>query len=377
MYKNLPNPSLASAENEIYLSGERYLDFTDASPQKMNTSWIDNLLSNSSLDTILAQDTKTLIENIKTYFKNALGTNDVQLTYTAAFAFSYILNTLLSEKQNEIIMLEPEFQVFSNLTKLYRGKPIYVKRNIDNSINLDELKKAYTPRTAGVIIISPDNPTGKVYPQEAMEQVAEFCIQKDIALIMDQCFIKHPIFVDKIPLLADLKNIAQLKYLLISDTGKTLGLKGIKIGALASSHHYAEAVKTVLRLHFFQYNQASLYILSEILTNKQFQNYVDDFNSLLKNNYEYLSLNLHPSLTVIKPEGGTVCLLDISKTGKKDVEFNSLLKERHKLATIPYSFFYNSGTRDINYSYLRFTLARPQERVKEAVDKINLLASSL
>ena len=52
----------------------------------------------------------------------------------------------------------------------------------------DELRRAFTPRTKAIILNSPNNPTGKVFTREELEQIAGLCREFDALAITDEIY---------------------------------------------------------------------------------------------------------------------------------------------------------------------------------------------
>src|SRR5690625_3107869 len=57
-------------------------------------------------------------------------------------------------------------------------------------VDPDDVLKAITPRTKVILINSPSNPTGAVYPQEVLEKIAEIAIEHDLLLVSDEIYEK-------------------------------------------------------------------------------------------------------------------------------------------------------------------------------------------
>lgn len=57
-----------------------------------------------------------------------------------------------------------------------------------NSLNLDELKAAFTSKTKVIIINTPNNPLGKVYTKEELQTIADLCIKNNTICIADEVY---------------------------------------------------------------------------------------------------------------------------------------------------------------------------------------------
>lgn len=110
--------------------------------------------------------------NRKTYGLS-LSTDHIYMTCGAAASLSIVLRALICEEQDEIILLAPYFPEYKVFVENAGGKAVVVKANKqDFQIDLSALKNAITGKTAGIIVNSPNNPSGMVYSKETLQQLA-------------------------------------------------------------------------------------------------------------------------------------------------------------------------------------------------------------
>ena len=65
-----------------------------------------------------------------------------------------------------MIVFDPYFVMYPHLVTLAGGTTVYVDTYPDFGIDVDRLRFALTPRTKAILLNSPANPTGRVYPRE-------------------------------------------------------------------------------------------------------------------------------------------------------------------------------------------------------------------
>ena len=87
-----------------------------------------------------------------------------------------IANAVLSmiNPGDEVLVPSPFWVSYIEIIKLAEGKPVIVEAGIENDFKVtpSQLKKAITPRTKLMIFSSPCNPTGSVYSQSELEEIA-------------------------------------------------------------------------------------------------------------------------------------------------------------------------------------------------------------
>ena len=100
------------------------------------------------------------------------------------------LNTLfhtMLDPGDEIILTDPCFASHIQQIKLFMGIPIYWPLDKDNDWNLDvdHLPELITAKTQAIVIVSPSNPTGKIFCKEDLIRVGEIAKQHNILIIID------------------------------------------------------------------------------------------------------------------------------------------------------------------------------------------------
>src|SRR5207237_2890670 len=72
---------------------------------------------------------------------------------------------------DEVVVLDPYFVMYPHLVTLAGGTTVYVDTYPDFGLAVDRVWAALTPRTKAVLVNSPNNPTGRVYPREALRDL--------------------------------------------------------------------------------------------------------------------------------------------------------------------------------------------------------------
>ena len=90
---------------------------------------------------------------------------------------------------DEIVVFEPFYENYGPDAILSGAVPRYVTlHEPDWSIDPDELRAAFGPRTRGIVVNSPHNPTGKVFTREELELIAELCQANDAVAFTDEIY---------------------------------------------------------------------------------------------------------------------------------------------------------------------------------------------
>ncbi len=94
----------------------------------------------------------------------------------------------LVQPQAEVIVLLPAWVSYSEQIKLAGGKPVIVQTTADFQIDVTAIAKAITSKTIGLIMNYPNNPTGAIYPNSTLKQVAELAQRHQLWVISDEVY---------------------------------------------------------------------------------------------------------------------------------------------------------------------------------------------
>jgi aspartate aminotransferase len=163
-----------------------------------------------------------------------LSADHIVMVCGAAGGLNITLKTLLDPGE-EVIVFSPFFVEYLFYSENHGGKTVIVPTNDDFSLNFNALRDALSPKTKAVIINSPNNPTGVVYPRKVLEELAsvlkKYSTEKNnpIYLISDDPYKK--IVFDGV----ETPNILELydHSIYITSHSKDLAIPGERIGYVA------------------------------------------------------------------------------------------------------------------------------------------------
>jgi alanine-synthesizing transaminase len=116
---------------------------------------------------------------------------DVFVTSGASESVDICLTSLLNPGDN-ILTPCPDYPLYSAvLSKLGIGlNPYYLNEEDGWQPELDDIKRKITPRTRGIVLINPNNPTGSVCSQAMLEQIAEVAREHNLVIFSDEIYDK-------------------------------------------------------------------------------------------------------------------------------------------------------------------------------------------
>ncbi len=111
----------------------------------------------------------------------------VVVTAGANLAF-YDALLSIADPGDEIILLVPYFFNHEMAVCMLNCRPVLVPLDADYQIDLDAIEAAITERTRAVVTVSPNNPSGAVYPRDVLTAVNELCRRRGIYHISDEAY---------------------------------------------------------------------------------------------------------------------------------------------------------------------------------------------
>ena len=186
---------------------------------------------------------KAVADSINARFSAGVTPDLIYMTCGAAASLTVTLNALC-EEGDEFILLAPYFPEYAVFVSAAGGTPVVVPFDEKTfAPDLTALEKAVTPHTKGIIVNSPNNPSGTVYTRETIERIAAILREKSaengthIVLIADEPY-RELVYDDiEVPYLMNVYPDTVVCY----SWSKSLSMPGERIGYIAVSPRLYEA----------------------------------------------------------------------------------------------------------------------------------------
>jgi alanine-synthesizing transaminase len=96
----------------------------------------------------------------------------------------------LLDSGDEILIPAPDYPLWTASVTLAGGKAVHYicDEKSDWMPDIEDMKKKVTPRTKGIVVINPNNPTGALYPKEILEQIVQIARENDLILFADEIY---------------------------------------------------------------------------------------------------------------------------------------------------------------------------------------------
>lgn len=150
------------------------------------------------------------------------------------------------ESGDEVIIPAPYWVTFPEQVRLAGATPVFLPtEKHDFQIDLGELAAMITPRTRGIILNTPHNPTGVVYGADVLRGIARLAIQHDLTVIFDECYdelVYAPAtHLNIVKLVPEMK----VRTVLIGSFSKTYCMAGWRAGFVAAPQLMIKAISNL------------------------------------------------------------------------------------------------------------------------------------
>jgi alanine-synthesizing transaminase len=117
--------------------------------------------------------------------------DDVYLGNGASELITMATNALL-DNGDELLLPMPDYPLWTAATSLSGGKPVHYRCDEDNGWmpNLDDIRAKITPRTKGIVVINPNNPTGVLYSDDLLKQIVLIAREHGLVILADEVYDK-------------------------------------------------------------------------------------------------------------------------------------------------------------------------------------------
>ncbi|MEA5082832.1 MAG: pyridoxal phosphate-dependent aminotransferase [Lachnospiraceae bacterium] len=277
---------------------------------------------------------------------------------------------------DEAIIFTPAFFNYENLILMAGATVVDIPLKGENGFQIDpdELRRNITSKTKMIIINNPCNPTGVVFSNEVLTEVAKIAVENNLIVFSDEIYSKIIYGEDKFRSMASFPGMRE-RTIIGNGFSKLYSMTGWRVGyllfdkrmmaSLLKVHHYCVTCTPT----FIQKGLADAMNLPEVKADGQ--KMVDTYSRRRDLVCKYL--DMVPEFKYAQPRGAFYVFVDVSETGIDGDEFAERLREERFVATIP-----GSGLGGENFkNYIRISFVTDEKNVEKGMQEILGLVSEL
>jgi aspartate/methionine/tyrosine aminotransferase len=218
-------------------AGAAVVDLTESNPTRAGFSYPDDLLAPLADARALDYEPQPLglwaaRAAVAADFRRrgiVVSADRVALTASTSEAYA-LLFKLLCDAGDQVLVPHPSYPLFEHLTRLesVAAVPYALEYHGSWRIDFDSLRRAITPRTRAILIVSPNNPTGSILHKDDLAQLVEIAAPANLPLIGDEVFADYRL--DPAPQATHVLADAGVLACSLGGLSKSAGLPQVKLG---------------------------------------------------------------------------------------------------------------------------------------------------
>ena len=285
----------------------------------------------------------------------SISADDVLITNGVSEGLDMVISSIV-EEGDEVLLPGPYYPPYASYVRLHGGIPVEFSVDLNNSTpDIDDIKSKITSKTVAICLISPNNPTGVVFNENALKKLVDIANEHNIYIICDEIY-DQIIFDDKFVGIG--KVAGDSPVIILNGFSKVHLMSGWRIGYIAFNRspqleELREHLPKLARVRIATSLPVQYAALESL---RGSQNYINDFVSEMKKHRDLVvkRLNEMPGLSCPNPKGAFYAFpkIEDNRFGN-DKEFVTKLLESKGVLTVHGSGFGEQyGTGHFRLVYL-------------------------
>ncbi len=282
---------------------------------------------------------------------------------------------------DEVIFSAPYWVSYKEMVLIQDGVPVIIQTTEENGFKFTakELEEAITDKTKAIILNTPSNPTGMVYSEKELREIAEVIKKHDLYVISDEIYEKlvydfeTPISIAAID--EDMKN----RTIIVNGVSKTFAMTGWRIGYTAANAEITKIMANVQSHYTSNPNSIAQAATVAALTGPM--DSVETMKKAFKERRDHMveRMNKIDGVSALMPEGAFYVMMNLSRLKGKSIDgkvietsddFANLFLEKKMVAVVPCSGFGNDD-------FVRWSYATSMENIDKGLDRLTEFVNEL
>ena len=286
----------------------------------------------------------------------------------------FVAFSALCDPGDEVICPAPYWTTYPEAITLAGGVPVIVDTDESTGfrVTVEQLEAARTPRTKAILFVSPDNPSGSVYPAEEIKAIGEWALAHGVWVLTDEIY-EHLTYGDhtfaSMPaLVPELMN----QCIIVNGVAKTYAMTGWRVGWMIGPKDMIDAA-----INFQSHTTSNV---SNVAQQAALAAVSGDLSAVYEMREAFARrgalmhkmLTAIPGITCLEPQGAFYCYPNFSAYLGKEIhgvtptttmELADLILDKARVALVPGEAFGTPG-------YMRLSFALGDEDLVEGVQRI-------
>lgn len=275
---------------------------------------------------------------------------------------------------DEVIVTDPTYLSYPESIKVCEAKvvtlPVYVEEGFQPDVN--KLKDLITEKTKAIVLLSPDNPTGRIIEKSRVQAIVDLASDHDFWVISDEIY-KHIIYEGEHVWVSTLPN-AWDHTVTVCSFSKTASIPGLRLGYAYGPADVVNAMEKLKQYTSLCPNALSQLAMTKFLSGDVKERYLHEAviptykrrrDAMGKFLREYL-----PDAQIATPAGAFYYFVNmrayVDPMKMDDEQFSDGLFEKEDVVVIPGTHFGENARQHVRMTFV----SEPEERIKEGIMKI-------
>ncbi|MBQ4901408.1 pyridoxal phosphate-dependent aminotransferase [Paenibacillus sp. Marseille-P2973] len=283
-----------------------------------------------------------------------------------------ILIDRFTEKGERILIHTPAYQPIANAVKL-NGRQLAESplRLIHGryEIDFEDMERQMKEGVKMVLLISPHNPTGRVWTENELQRMADLCCRYDALIVSDDI---HADFIHEgheHTVIAKLSEEVANRSIICTSPGKTFNLASLEIANIVIPNQQLRE-KFQLGLKQAGIHNPTFFAVPALETAyTQCDDWLDELRSYIADNIAYTEKYFAehmPELKIIKPEGTYLLWVDCSACSTNESDLVEWIQQKSRV-----SVSFGTSFGEVGEGYIRLNAGAPRALLKEAYERMS------
>jgi aspartate aminotransferase len=313
---------------------------------------------------------KAILRYTEENYDRLVAPENVIVTNGAKQSLFNIFYSILNP-QDEVIVLAPYWVSYPEIIKMCLGRPVVVTPE-DGTFTprFEDVERAITSYTRAIIVNSPNNPSGVIYPPALIERLVDFCEQRGIYLICDDIY--HKLTFDgkeAVPAYRfTQKDVEDSHLIVVNGVAKIYGMTGFRVGWVIGPRELVRVMTNVTAQTTSGVSPVSQAAAEGALNG--LQSVVEAIRLQIQNNRDVLlqEMKSFNGARLIPPDGTFYALPDLRAFSNDSVELSKFLLKKALVVTVPGKEFGMEGHIRLSFSGTVKDVTEGIARIRWALD---------
>jgi aspartate aminotransferase len=369
--------SISEKATELQNEGKDIVDFGAGEPDFATPDPIKKAAKKAIDDNFThytaASGIPELKEEITQKFSRDQGLDYDANQVTVGSGAKHVLFNIMASTLNpgdEAILFSPYWVSYPNQIRFFGGKPVVVNTEDTNFIpDFERVREATSSRTKLLILNSPSNPTGTVYPESTLRTLAEYCAEQNILLVSDEIYEKLRYDEGGHQSPASFSDEIYENTVVVNGVSKAYAMTGWRIGYAAGPTTLIQGINKLMG-HSTS-NPCSISQKAALQALQTKDDIIDEMVGEFEQRRDFVVDRLQSidGVSCLEPGGAFYVFPDLSEviankdTIGDDQDLVMTLLEEAQVAPVPGSAFGAPG-------FLRLSYASSRDRLEEGLDRL-------